>query len=151
MSANLYMKGFNVTYVDIDGINMEFAKFLFGKKKLKIKVIDVERDWEEIWAKDYDTILCIDVIEHVTNPKELLENMINSLRGGGRLIINQIDCAGPTPEHPMHFKINFNVEEFLLKRGLRRDKKYKWLWVKEGDEDGNDKESENMDRIKMQR
>lgn len=130
ISLILSQNGLDVTYADINGKNMEFAKWLFKKNILEIAVFDVENEFELIWEKKYDTIICLDVIEHVYNPKELLEKMTSNLNKNGRLIITQLNCEGPDETAQMHFKINFDAEKFLTKRGLVKSNKYDWLWIK---------------------
>jgi len=56
LSLKLAQKGLDVTYVDVAGINMEFAKFLFKKKNINVEVLDAEKDKEKIWSKKYDFI-----------------------------------------------------------------------------------------------
>ncbi len=72
----------------------------------------------------YDTILCIDVIEHVTNPEELLRNLVDHLETGGKLIVTQIECAGKSELNALHFKIGFNARQLLVSLNLIRIDNY---------------------------
>jgi 2-polyprenyl-3-methyl-5-hydroxy-6-metoxy-1,4-benzoquinol methylase len=48
----------------------------------------VDLDREEIPFKDMDTAVCLDVIEHVFSPPDLLRKLAEVLRPGGNLIIS---------------------------------------------------------------
>jgi SAM-dependent methyltransferase len=134
LSIKLAEKGLNVTYADIQGINPDFARWLFERRgyKNEIEVLDVEKDEKKIWMKEYDTIVCIDVIEHIPHPESILEKMAKHLRKDGRLIITQLKSQGPVEDAPMHFEINFNETEKLLDSlGVFKSEIYDWLWIKE--------------------
>lgn len=125
LSARLAEKGLNVTYTDVQGKTFEFAKWLFKKRQLSIEVLDLEK---HPFSKQYDTIICVDVIEHIHDPKTVLEKMAISIKKQGRLIITNLQAHG-SEDYPMHFKITLNVEELLKSLGMTKTDK-KWLWVK---------------------
>ena len=120
LSAKLAEKGHKVTYLDVESKNMEFAKWYFKKKGLNIKTLVAERRLE--LPDYYDTIICIEVIEHLTNPKEALLMMVSHLKKGGKLIITQLACEGSTESNPMHLKISFDAGLLLNSQGLYRSK-----------------------------
>jgi 2-polyprenyl-3-methyl-5-hydroxy-6-metoxy-1,4-benzoquinol methylase len=126
LSIELAKKGGNCDYADIYGKTFEFAKWLFQKKGCDIKMIDLSKDK---LLKEYDTILCIDVIEHVTNPKIVLKDLANHLKINGRLIITNLNVLEVSEAHPMHFKIDFDAEKYLNLLGLFKTKE-PWLWIK---------------------
>src|SRR5688572_13984992 len=64
LSLVLAQKGFSVTYADVSGETFSFAKYLFSKYSLPITMVDLSK--EKI-GSGYDTIICIDVIEHLEN------------------------------------------------------------------------------------
>jgi len=131
LSLELAKRGMDVTYVDVQSKNMEFAKMRFQKycSSHNIQVLDVDRDQEKIWRKHYDTIICLGVIEHISRPRDILYKMAKSLRKDGRLIITELNCSGPTPNAPTHFKITFDAEKLLNTFGLFKEG-YDWIWVK---------------------
>lgn len=128
LSAKLAERGHTVTYLDVESKNREFAKWYFKKKGLNIKTLVAERQLE--LPDCYDTIICLEVIEHLTNPKEALLMMVRHLKKEGKLIITQLDCEGSTESNPMHFKINFDAELLLKSQGLYKSSHYPWLWIK---------------------
>jgi SAM-dependent methyltransferase len=124
LSIKLAEKGLNVTYADVKGKNMEFARWLFNKKGLRIKVIDAT----EPLPQNYDTILCLYVIEHVPDAKETLTKLCKALKPNGRLIITNYDYKGGDG-NPLHRPITFDAEKLMESMGLRKTSK-NWLWVK---------------------
>jgi 2-polyprenyl-3-methyl-5-hydroxy-6-metoxy-1,4-benzoquinol methylase len=118
-------KGFEVDYAELQGLKFEFAKWLFSKHNHNISVINLSQ--EKIFKK-YNTILCIDVIEHVKQPEILLKNFVDHLEGSGRLIITALhpDVSEITP---MHFEMEFNPEEYLNSLGMIKAQE-PFLWIK---------------------
>lgn len=125
LSIDLSKKGFIVDYADVYGNTFEFAKWLFQKKDYNIKMIDLNK---EKLSKKYNTIICIDVIEHIVNAKTVLKNLVAHLENNGSLIITNLN-APVLEEHPMHIKMEFNAEGYLNSLGLHKIKK-SWLWIK---------------------
>jgi len=123
LSLMLVKKGLNVTYVDVQSINMKFAKWLFKKYGCYIKVLDAEKDQQVIWRNSYDTILCIAAIEHILDPKDVLD----SLRNNGRLIITNLENAEPTAEFPFHLKIPFDAKKLLNSYGIFNIDNHVWI------------------------
>ena len=125
LCARLAEKGLNVTYADVRGKTFEFAKWLFKKRGLEIETIDLTK---ETLSKQYDTIICIDVIELVSHQEAVLEKMAKCLRENGRLVLN-IARVEENVSHPLHQNVQFDVEQLLNSFGLTRTDK-DWLWVK---------------------
>lgn len=115
-----------MTYADVAGVALNFARWLFKKREQEVKIIDLTH--EEL-AGNYSTIICLDVIEHVLDPKATLERLTDLIKPGGKLIITQLGGMEDTEVHPMHQKILFNAEELLNSRGLFRADR-EWLWQK---------------------
>lgn len=116
----------SITYADVNGKTFDFAKWLFQKHKVSVKMTDLDK--EKIQGQ-YDTIICIDVIEHILEPKTLIKSIVNSLKSNGRLIITNLEIEEVSAEDPMHFKIEFNAKEYLESLGLV-NKEFPWLWIK---------------------
>jgi SAM-dependent methyltransferase len=59
-----------------------------GKPYLKVEEIDVEdAACFEPLKKSFDTIICLNVLEHLSNPDAALMNMAGALRQNGRLLL----------------------------------------------------------------
>ena len=123
LCINLTKRGLKVDYLEIPGKISEFAKWLFKKKNLNIEIVDLND-----LSQKYDTILCIDVIEHVINPQKTLEILVSHLNGGGKLIVTNLNI-NDSDTHPMHSKLNLNDDRFLNLLGLYRTKE-DWLFIK---------------------
>lgn len=129
LCIELAKKGLNVTYGDVQGKNWEFAKWLFEKKGYNIKMIDLGKG--KIPKNEiFDTIICIDTIEHVPNPEIVLEDIATHLKNNGRLVITALNCPGETEDNPMHLKMEFDAEELLNSFGVFKSETYEWLWTK---------------------
>jgi len=128
LCIKLAEKGLNVSYCDVRGQNMEFAKWLFKKRGYKIKVLDCEKDIDLL--EEYDTILCIDVIEHIPHPEVVLNRLAMCLRTNRKLIITNLNCPGNDKNTPLHLKMDFDAEKLLNQSGLVKSEEYDWLWTK---------------------
>lgn len=120
-------KGFNVDYADVPGKTFDFAMWLFAKRGCKINMINIEK---EKLQKKYDSIFCIDVIEHIPNPKETLRELAFCLKSGGNLIITGLKNEEDLKGHPMHIKTDLGDEKYLKHLGLLMTKT-PWLLIKE--------------------
>lgn len=126
LCADLAERGLCVTYADVEGRTFEFAKWLFKKRNTSVDVINLS---EEGLTKEYDTIICLDVIEHVPTPKELLIQLTSHIKKGGSLIITNLQVDEVLKIHPMHYKVDFSAEEYLGSIGFHKGE-FPWLWVK---------------------
>ena len=125
LSLEIDRRDLQVTYADLEGKTFDFALWLFKKHNRQIKSINLTFDGLN---DNYDTIICIDVIEHVVEPAKTLKIFAEHLNERGRLIItgplNQND-----DDHPMHIKLDKNLDDYLIELGLSRTK-LNWLWIK---------------------
>ena len=124
----LVKKGFNVSYAEVPGITRDFGKFIFKKEKVKVKIIDLE-DVNSGKVGKFDTIICNNVIEHVSKPRVTLSIFANLLNENGVLIINNLN-GDLSEDAPMHFKLNFDYENFLNTKYIFKHKNKDWLWIK---------------------
>ncbi len=125
LSIELTKKGFSCDYADVYGVIFEFARWLFRKQGCEIEMINLSKD---NLSKKYDTIFCIDMIEHVIEQKQVLENLVTHLNPKGRLIITNLN-ATVLARHPMHFPMKFDGEKYLGSLGLSKSER-PWLWTK---------------------
>lgn len=109
-------RGFrDLTYYDIEGKTMTFAKWRFAKKGITVQIIKASDEEDRLKGK-YDSIFCFDVLEHVTEPMKHAERLIKHLSKGGRLFIQ---VAKKSVHQPMHIS-SFDVEQYLSSRGLSK-------------------------------
>jgi 2-polyprenyl-3-methyl-5-hydroxy-6-metoxy-1,4-benzoquinol methylase len=114
MSSELARKGFNVTLLDVEGKTLDFARWLFAKRGLDIRIKVAGKDLLE----SYDDIVCLDVLEHLPDAEKSLGEIVAHLRDGGRLLATGLECEGEDETHPMHRQTR--LVEFLEQKGLRR-------------------------------
>jgi SAM-dependent methyltransferase len=124
LCVRLAEKGLNVTYADIHGRTFEFAEWLFRRRDVRIEMIDLRK---EKLPRKYDTIICLDVIEHVPQPEAVLENIVGHLREHGKLIVTIPPIQ--KERHPMHLERQFDEGQLFRSMGLSRGGN-DWLWVK---------------------
>lgn len=77
----------NITLAELDGPMLDFLKWRFGEK---VKYIPI-REGEINLNGKYDIIRCLDVLEHVWSPLELVKEFVRILNDDGRLIETYID------------------------------------------------------------
>lgn len=126
LSIELAKKGLSVSYADVEGKTFEFAKWLFKENNLVIPMIDLNK---ENLTQHYDTVICIDVIEHVSDPGLLLRDIGSHIKKGGSLIITNLQVEEILEDYPMHFKVEFDAKEYLRSLGFQ-NKEFPWLWIK---------------------
>lgn len=125
LSLDLVRNGLIVDYADLGGKTFNFAKWLFAKNNCDINMINLS---ESELFKKYDTIFCIDVVEHVKQPKVLLKSLIDHLENNGKLIITALH-PDISKDVPMHFGMEFNPEAYLNSLGMVKAKE-EFLWIK---------------------
>lgn len=117
-------KGLPVTYADLQGPLFNFAHSFFRWHNMPITMINLS---EEKIINQYDTIFCIDVIEHIINPQDIIEEMVSRLNPKGQLIITALE-PDVSENVPMHFEITFDAKEYLHSLGMQKtDKPYLWI------------------------
>lgn len=102
----------DVTYLDVDGRTKAFARWR------------AERDWLPVtFAGEldevpgpFDTIISLDVFEHLAEPLPVVDGLIGKLAPGGRMIVTAY--FGATKSHPMHFDHDIDLGAYLRAAGL---------------------------------
>lgn len=125
LCVKIAKKGLNVDYADIQGRTFNFAKWLFQKKNYDIGVINLSTDK---LLKRYNTIFCIDVVEHVKNPERLLKSLVEHLEKNGILIVTALHPC-KSKKLPMHFDTEIDMEKYLKSLGMEESDE-PFLWVK---------------------
>lgn len=116
--ASEYSK--DLTYYDVAGRILEFARWRFKKRGLAVKIIEAS-DKEDRLIGKYDTIFCFSVLEHLYDPLMHLERLRRHISSSGKLFIT---AQFSTENHPMHMVQNKSLEEMLVSLGFAKVKNH---------------------------
>jgi SAM-dependent methyltransferase len=100
VSIRLAEQGFAVDALDIEEKVLEIARRLAQKRNLPISfsVCDFVRQSSCLGDKEYDVVVCTEVLEHVENWQPVVRAMCRLLKPGGTLIIT-------VPHNPKLFSV----------------------------------------------
>lgn len=83
--------GIEITLADISDVMQKFARWRFDLRELAAHWVDLKTTPLE--PERYDMISAVDVLEHVANPLETLEQLTQALAPGGLLVFDLIASA----------------------------------------------------------
>jgi SAM-dependent methyltransferase len=96
-SAYLALEGHDVTYQEICAPSRAFAGELFAAHDIDVQTAS---DLNELEPASFDAVVCLDVLEHVPQPRGLVGALTRMLRPGGLLIAHApfwyLDANVPT-------------------------------------------------------
>lgn len=135
MSIRIYKHSKNkpelkLTHYDVKGKTMEFAKWRFNRGDIDVSIINASDKKDNLKGK-YDSIICLEVLEHVIDPKMHLYRIKKHLKRYGDLFITA--PFGKTENIPCHMDSDKLIEDLLSDLTFKRehyrwDKKYcKWI------------------------
>lgn len=106
LALNLARKGHKVTLMDFDNPPFKFAKFVAEKLNIKCDFVTLEELEKNIthFEKQFDYILCLDVLEHVPFPLKVCANINKLSSKNGKVLMNA--PFGKTEDHPMHLELS---------------------------------------------
>ncbi|MCS6886479.1 MAG: methyltransferase domain-containing protein [Acidobacteriota bacterium] len=113
LSIALAKQGNDVTYLDVEGRSKEYARWQAKKQGVSIRFVSSH---EEIASDSFDTIILLDVLEHLYEPQPVLDFLVDRLSVAGMMILSAY--FGATKAHPMHFDHEIDVYGHLLERGF---------------------------------
>ena len=127
LSEMLLVNGNDVTYCDVPGVLLDFAKWRF--ERLGLDCVRVLEDLDQVGDEDnpvllYHRVVAIDVLEHI-HPDEIdsvLAKLKYYLRRGGLLTVH--NTWGPSAGYPQHFDHSAVWDEFI--RGFTQVDPFTW-------------------------
>jgi SAM-dependent methyltransferase len=84
-SAYLARCGFDVTYFEVSQLSCKFARRVFELASCPVRMVV---DPADLGVKQFDVVVCLDVLEHVPAPEETVAEFATYLRPQGRLIVH---------------------------------------------------------------
>ncbi|MCA2643275.1 MULTISPECIES: class I SAM-dependent methyltransferase [unclassified Microcystis] len=100
-----------VIYCDINPLHHEFVRFRAKQLNLDPNKLSFYTEIPE--QLKFDTIICLDVIEHLPSPTVQLKKFYDWLNPGGKLIINWYFFKGFNQEYPFHLDDPKIIESFF--------------------------------------
>ena len=102
----------HVWFVDLNPQNRSFVEQ--RAKDLGIEnQISVHRDLESISNTKFDSVICLDVLEHLPDPSSQLEIFLEKLSPEGIALMNWYFYKGKNGEYPFHFDEPAMIEKFF--------------------------------------
>ena len=112
LSATVLSDVEHVWFVDLNPQNRSFVEH--RSKALGIEdMISVHRDLEGISDVIFDSVICLDVLEHLPNPSNQLELFLDRLSPEGIAMLNWYFYKGKNGEYPFHFDDPMMIEKFF--------------------------------------
>jgi ubiquinone/menaquinone biosynthesis C-methylase UbiE len=107
--------GFDCTIADVSTSLLNFAKWRFERRGINVKIIDTKV--QELPAEEYDFVTAVEILEHVTNPVEIMRKIVKATKPGG-IIVAWIPFF-EDDLRPMHVTTDVNIaERFVSELGL---------------------------------
>lgn len=118
--AIIFLKnGFDVTCADISQPLLSFIEYRLRKRNLKARLLDLKM--QQLDKETYDIITCFEVLEHSTDPLNMLKDLRKALKTEGILILNNVQGVKENHNKPMHIS-NVNLQKRLRSLG------FEYLW-----------------------
>ena len=102
----------HVWFVDLNPQNRDFVMQRADDLGLG-EVISVHRDLESTWDVQFDTLICLDVLEHLPDPSSQLIAFHERLSEDSIALMNWYFFKGYKGEYPFHFDDPALVEKFF--------------------------------------
>ena len=102
----------HVWFVDLNPQNRSFVKQRAVALGLS-DLISVHRDLEDTGDVKFDTLVCLDVLEHISNPSKQLVDFHGRLSRRAIALMNWYFYKGEKGEYPFHFDDPDMIEEFF--------------------------------------
>tara|TARA_Y100001968_G_C19299882_1_gene688494 strand:- start:182 stop:934 length:753 start_codon:yes stop_codon:yes gene_type:complete len=102
----------HVWFVDLNPQNRSFVEK--RSKQLGVEdLISVHRDLEGVPNVEFDSIICLDVLEHLPDPSNQLDIFLDKLSPHGIALMNWYFYKGNNGEYPFHFDDKDMIEKFF--------------------------------------
>ncbi len=82
-STGLALAGHQVTYFEVGRLNQAFSERVFGDNRVQVARC---HDAQQLPPEGFDVVICLDVLEHVPQPQDLVRQLAGWLKPGGFLL-----------------------------------------------------------------
>jgi SAM-dependent methyltransferase len=113
VALELARRGHETTYLDVPGETQGFARWRAERDDVPLVFA---RSLDDATGP-FDTIISLDVLEHLPEPRPVVDALVERLAPGGIFVVTAY--FGPTKAHPMHFDHDFDLKAYLETKGLR--------------------------------
>ncbi len=103
----------HVYFVDLNPCNREFVKQRIETVGLD-KKISIHRDLQSIGSVTFDSLICLDVLEHLPDPAEQLLTFLGRLSPNATALLNWYFFKGFKGEYPFHIDEPEIIDSFFL-------------------------------------
>lgn len=118
LALELARLGHEAVYVDVEGRTKAFARWRAEREWIPLTMAS---DLDDVEGR-FDTIISLDVFEHLADPLPVVDGLVDRLGPGGRMIVTA--AFGATKAHPMHFDHDIDLGAELERRGLTNAKTF---------------------------
>ena len=112
LSASFLSNVEHVWFVDLNPQNRSFVEERAKQLGLEDQ-ISVHRDLDSTTNEIFDTVVCLDVLEHLPDPSRQLEIFLDKLSPEGIILMNWYFYKGKNGEYPFHFDDPGMIEKFF--------------------------------------
>jgi SAM-dependent methyltransferase len=113
--------GHNVTFFEFESPTSKFALYRFNRRGLNHR-ITVRHKLEDIPVGQFDVVICREVLEHVSDPPSVIDNVWGYLKNRGIAIITE-SFGRVEPAFPTHLaenqKYDGKTEHLFINAGFR--------------------------------
>ncbi len=103
----------HVSFVDLNPQNREFVQMRVKKLGLT-EMISIHRDLDSTGKVQFDTVVCLDVLEHLPNPSKQLAIFLKRMSISSVALMNWYFFKGYKGEYPFHVDDEKIIKEFFL-------------------------------------
>jgi len=125
LALELARRGHDTVYYDVEGKTMEYSRWRAAQEGLNLAFVSSK---EQLRDRDggFDTIISVDVLEHMPDLAGELDFLCSLLNPGGTIVFNV--PAGETETHPMHLVHRLNVKDYMARRKFTDRKSFRLRW-----------------------
>ena len=125
LALELARRGHDATYYDVEGTTQEYSRWRASREGLNLSFTSSKEQLRG-GGGGFDTIISVDVLEHMPDLAGELDFLCSLLNPGGVLVFNV--PAGETEAHPMHLVHRLDVKEYFARRGFADRKSLRLRW-----------------------